>query len=114
MDPEYVNRRIDEIEHHLRLEDPALVRRVGHRCRRHVAQTSAVFALLTVSAVLLAAALATVSPVAYCAGVAAFLAAFGADRQLAPPDHLSETPRRSRRDGRATTEASGPSRPRRP
>lgn len=97
MDSEYVNRRIDEIEHHLRLEDPALVRRVEHRCRREAAQAIAVFAFLAFSAVLLAAGLATVSPVAYCAGVAAFLAAFVADRQLAPPDDLSETPRRSRR-----------------
>lgn len=96
MDDEHVNRQIDEIERHLRIEDPALVRRVAQRRRREAAQAIAVFALLASSAVLLTAGLATLSPVVYCAGAAAFLAAFLADRQLAPPDDLSKTPRRSR------------------
>lgn len=96
MDSEHVNRQIDEIERHLRIDDPALVRRVEQRCRRDTARTIAVFALLGMSVVLLAAGLATISPVAYCAGVAAFLAAFVADRQLAPPPDPRATPPRSR------------------
>lgn len=94
MDDEHVNRQIDEIERHLRIEDPALVRRVEQQRRREATQAIAVFTLLTLSAVLLVAGLATVSPVVYCAGVAAFLAAFLADRQLAPAE-FSQTPRRS-------------------
>ncbi|MFP5489037.1 MAG: DUF3040 domain-containing protein [Acidimicrobiia bacterium] len=95
MDDEQVNRQIDEIERHLRIEDPALIRRVERRRPREFAQVIAVFALLASSAVFLTAGLATVSPVVYCAGVVSFLAAFVADRQLAPPDDLSEPPRRS-------------------
>lgn len=106
MDYKHVNRQIDEIERHLRIEDPALSRRVEQRRRREAAQAVAVFTLLASSAVLLATGLATISPVVYCAGVAAFLAAFVADRQLG-------TARRSRRNPtpiaavtvRATTEA---------
>lgn len=94
MDDEHVNRQIDEIERHLRIEDPALVRRVAQRRRREAAQAIAVFTLLASSAVLLTAGLANLSPVVYCAGVAAFLAAFLADRRLAPAE-FSQTPRRS-------------------
>lgn len=80
MDSEHVNRQIDEIERHLRIDDPALARRVEQLRRREAARAIAVFALLASSAVLLAAGLATVSPVVYCAGVATFLVAFVADR----------------------------------
>jgi hypothetical protein len=97
MDSEQVNRRIDEIERHLRIDDPALVRRAEQQHRRDAAQAIAVFAFLAFSVVLLVAGLVALSPVAYCVGVAAFLAAFVADRQLAPPDDLSKTPRRLRR-----------------
>lgn len=112
MDSEQVNREIDEIERHLRIDDPAFVRRVAQRHRRDAAQAIAVFALLAFSVVLLVAGLATVSPVAYCAGVAAFLAAFVADRQLAPPAELRETP--VDRDDNDGGHDRGPPRPRRP
>ncbi len=96
MDSEHVNRQIDEIERQLQIDDPALVRRVEQRCRREAAQAVAVCALLTFSVVLLAVGLADFSPVALCAGAAAFLAAFVADRQLAPPDELIRTRHRSK------------------
>ena len=92
MDSEHVNQQIDEIELHLRIDDPALVRRVELRRRREATHAIAVFAFLASSAVFLVAGLATLSPVVYCTGVAAFLAAFLADRQLAPPAGLGESP----------------------
>ena len=99
MDSEYVNRQIDEIERQLHIEDPALIRRVEQRRRREAAQTVAVCALLTSSAVLLAVGLADFSPVVFCMGVTAFLAAFVAGRQLAPADDSIRTRRRPRLPG---------------
>jgi len=95
MDSEHVNQQIDEIERQLRIDDPAVVRRVELRRRREATHAFAVFALLASSAVFLVVGLATLSPVVYCAGAAAFLAAFLADKQLAPPADLVENPRRS-------------------
>jgi len=50
MDSAHVNRLIDAIDRHRRVEDPALVRRVEQRHRREAAQAIAVFALLALSA----------------------------------------------------------------
>ncbi len=99
MDSEHIDRQIDEIERQLHIEDPALVRRVEQRCRRDTAQVVVVCALLASSAVLLAVGLADFSPVVFCAGVTAFLAAFVADRQLAAPDDPIHTRHRSRLPG---------------
>ena len=94
MDSEHLNRQIDEIERYLRTEDPALVRRIEQQRRRHAAQAIAVSALLTASTILLAVGLATVSPVMYCAGVAAFLTAFVANRTVDPNPEATRADRR--------------------
>lgn len=74
-------RAIDALEQRLRRDDPLLVDRFHDLERRDRRTTLAVFALLAASVVLLALALATVSPVAGGAGVATYLASFAVDRR---------------------------------
>lgn len=82
MDTEQVNDEIDEIERALRAGDPELDKRLRRLQRREAVHVVSVFALLAVGAVLLVVGLAILSPVAWCVGVAAYLAAFVVDRHF--------------------------------
>jgi hypothetical protein len=88
-------RQIDEIERALEQEDPSLAKRFERLQRTNTRNDIAVFSLLTISAVLLATALATLSAVAGLGGVAAYLASFLVDtrhqRRLTGPSHDERT-----------------------
>lgn len=104
MDPRFVDQQLLEIERQLRIDDPAYLDRIDRHRRRATVQATTVVALLLSSAVLLAAGLATVSPVAYCAGTAALLAAFPLERKLAPAsDHEDDLPTRRGDHGEHST-----------
>jgi Protein of unknown function (DUF3040) len=81
MDNDQLVRKIDELERALRRDDPSLSKRLNQLQRRDKWNDVAVFSLLTLSAVLLATALATLSPAAGGAGVVAYLASFLVDRR---------------------------------
>lgn len=84
--------QIDELEQDLRRDDPALVQRF-HKLQRARTHTDvAVFSLLAAAAVLLAIALATTSPVAGSAGVAAYVASFGIYHRHLRKLHRPSTP----------------------
>jgi hypothetical protein len=72
-------RQIDELERALEQEDPSLAKRFEKLQRTNTRNDIAVFSLLTISAVFLAIALATLSAVAGLGGVAAYLASFLVD-----------------------------------
>lgn len=89
-------RQIDELEQNLRRQDPALAQRFDKLQRASRRNDVAVFSLLAAAAVLLAAALATTSPVAGLGGIMAYVAAFGVyNRHLRKLDRAS-IPRRRR------------------
>lgn len=79
MSTDQLTRQIDAIEQRLREDDPWLVKRFVALERRQRLNEVAVFALLTISAVLLAITLMTRSAVAGGGGVAAYLASFLVD-----------------------------------
>jgi hypothetical protein len=81
MDDEQVDRAIAELERGLRSDDPGLARRFRRISRGDSARLVAVVVALTAAAILLAAGLALASGAMWLAGLAAFLAAFGADRR---------------------------------
>jgi hypothetical protein len=91
-------RQIDELERALQQEDPSLATRFEKLRRTNTRNDVAVFSLLTISAVLLAIALATQSAIAGLGGVAAYLASFLVDsrhqRKLTGPsqDERTRTP----------------------
>ena len=70
-------RQIDELEQHLRRDDPALAQQFSKLQRAHRRIEVAVFSLLAAAVLLLAIALATTSPVAGLCGIVAYVAAFG-------------------------------------
>ena len=84
MNDEQVDRHFHEIAQHVATEDEGLMRRVTRIERRETVHVALVFALLTAAAVLLTLGLAVVSPLFWCAGVTAFLAAPVADHLLQP------------------------------
>jgi hypothetical protein len=73
MTDDQVRRAIDEIEQALRHDDPAFVRRVRAVRRAEVGSVVAVVLLLIAGAVLLTVGLATLSWVAWAAGLVALL-----------------------------------------
>jgi predicted membrane-bound spermidine synthase len=79
MDRDQLDRRIDEFELELLGDDPSLAKRWKALERGSTFNVIAVFLLLAMSAVLLAAGLATQSVVAWSAGLTAFVLSFGAD-----------------------------------
>ena len=81
MDDDQVVRKIDELERALRRDGPELSKRLNQLQRRDRWNEVTVCSLLTLSAVLLATALATLSPAAGGAGVVAFLASFLVDQR---------------------------------
>jgi hypothetical protein len=95
MDNDQLVRKIDELERALRRDDPSLSKRLNQLQRRDKWNDVAVFSLLTLSAVLLATAVATRSPAAGGAGVVAYLASFLVDqrhqRQLTGPSQDGRT-----------------------
>jgi hypothetical protein len=74
-------RQINQIERAMRQEDPSLAKRFEKLQRTNRRNDIAVFSLLTISAVLLATAFATLSAVAGLGGVAAYLASFLVDNR---------------------------------
>lgn len=84
MDDEQVNTTIAELERRLLDDDLGLGRRLRRIGRADNARVVAVVAALTAATILLAAGLALASGVLWFAGVAAFLAAFAADRHREP------------------------------
>ena len=79
MDRNQLDRKMDELQLGLLGEDPGFVKRWKGLERRSTLNVLAVFSLLTMSAVLLAAGLATQSVVAWPAGVMALVLSFGVD-----------------------------------
>jgi hypothetical protein len=79
MNTDQLGRQIDELERALQQQDPSLVKRFEKLQRTNTRNDIAVFSLLTISAVLLAIAFATLSAVAGLGGVAAYLASFLVD-----------------------------------
>ena len=74
-------RQFDELELALVQDDPSLSKRFRNLQQRSTRNDVAVFSLLTLSAVLLAAGLGSLSPFAWGAGVAAYVASFIVDNQ---------------------------------
>lgn len=95
MNDEHVDRWLTEIERRLRIDDPAFVARVERGRRGETTRAVLVIALMS-SAVLLTVGLATVSPIPYCAGVAAFLAALLVERRPTPYGNAIDRGRSSR------------------
>jgi len=95
MDNDQLVRKIDELERALRRDGPELSKRLNQLQRRDKWNDVTVFSLLTLSAVLLATALATLSPAAGGAGVVSYLASFLVDqrhqRRLAGPSQDGRT-----------------------
>ena len=81
MDEDQVSRAIEDIEHGLRREDPALVQRLRHLQRQDDAAVLSVFVLLTAGAVLLSLGLATLSWPIWAAGLAALAVSVLVDEQ---------------------------------
>jgi len=79
---EQINRQFDEIASRLRVDDADLIRRTDRLRRRESARVALVIAFLIAALLLLATGLALLSPVAWCAGLFAFVAASTADRLL--------------------------------
>jgi len=82
MDIEQINRQFDEIAGRLRVDDADLIRRTDRLRRREAAHVALVVAFLIAAVLLLATGFALLSPVAWCAGLFAFVAASAADRLL--------------------------------
>lgn len=99
-------REIDEIERTLVQDDPALEKRFRKLQHANTRNDVAVFSLLTISAVLLAVALATLSLAASCVGVGAYIASFLVDNRH---ERTLRRPRRGERTLRrgSSTAASG-------
>jgi hypothetical protein len=82
MNTERVERQFDDITRGLRCDDGDFVRRLVRLRRRASVRVGLVVALLFAALVLLAAGLALLSPVAWVAGVGAFVAASCVDTLL--------------------------------
>lgn len=76
MDDHHVNNTIAEFEAWLATDDPSFVRRLRRIRCGHLARSAAVFAALTMSALLLAGGLAFASAIMWFAGAASLLTAF--------------------------------------
>lgn len=95
MDDDQVRSAINEIERGLIHDDPAFVGRLQALRRSEIATAIAVFALLASGAVLLTIGFATLSWMAWCAGLLAFAASFAVDEHH---KHVfRDAPRRTRR-----------------
>lgn len=81
MNNDQLVRQIDELEQALLSDDPSLSKRFRKLQHDNTRNDVAVFSLLAISAVLLAAGLATLSLTASCVGVAAYLASFLIDNR---------------------------------
>ena len=81
MNNDQLARQIDEIEQALLSDDPSLSKRFRKLQQDNTRNDVAVFSMLAISAVLLAAGLATLSPFAWGAGGAAYVASFLIDNR---------------------------------
>jgi hypothetical protein len=82
MNTEPIERQFDEIARGLRGDDREFVRRLVSLRRRATVRVGLVVALLFAALVLLGAGLALLSPIAWIAGVGAFVAASCVDTLL--------------------------------